>query len=159
MSITGQPHVYKKDTIIRLKPLSLNSNNRSYVFSSSKGNIQNIINHLNNLNEIVGRSLLGIWKINSYFGLSKDPSESKSKNPSVFNTAKTIFKSGGVDYSSQLKEIKSLLEAQNTRIKNLEKAIQSLDDKIEPEPLTKEEVKELKESINSIKEGLKNIIG
>nr|AAD37338.1 aphid transmission helper factor [Cauliflower mosaic virus]AAU20338.1 aphid transmission protein [Cauliflower mosaic virus]AAZ95255.1 aphid transmission protein [Cauliflower mosaic virus]AAZ95264.1 aphid transmission protein [Cauliflower mosaic virus]ABY66556.1 aphid transmission protein [Cauliflower mosaic virus] len=159
MSITGQPHVYKKDTIIRLKPLSLNSNNRSYVFSSSKGNIQNIINHLNNLNEIVGRSLLGIWKINSYFGLSKDPSESKSKNPSVFNTAKTIFKSGGVDYSSQLKEIKSLLEAQNTRIKNLEKAIQSLDNKIEPEPLTKEEVKELKESINSIKEGLKNIIG
>nr|AHA91314.1 aphid transmission protein [Cauliflower mosaic virus] len=156
MSITGQPHVYKKDTIIRLKPLSLNSNNRSYVFSSSKGNIQNIINHLNNLNEIVGRSLLGIWKINSYFGLSKDPSESKSKNPSVFNTAKTIFKSGGVDYSSQLKEIKSLLEAQNTRIKSLEKAIQSLDNKIEPEPLTKEEVKELKESI---KEGLKNIIG
>nr|BAO53369.1 aphid transmission protein [Cauliflower mosaic virus] len=159
MSITGQPHVYKKDTIIRLKPLSLNSNNRTYVFSSSKGNIQNIINHLNNLNEIVGRSLLGIWKINSYFGLSKDPSESKSKNPSVFNTAKTIFKSGGVDYSSQLKEIKSLLEAQNTRIKNLEKAIQSLDNKIEPEPLTKEEVKKLKESINSIKEGLKNIIG
>nr|AFI61739.1 aphid transmission factor - helper component [Cauliflower mosaic virus] len=159
MSITGQPHVYKKDTIIRLKPLSLNSNNRSYVFSSSKGNIQNIINHLNNLNEIVGRSLLGIWKINSYFGLSKDPSESKSKNPSVFNTAKTIFKSGGVDYSSQLKEIKSLLEAQNTRIKNLEKAVQALDNKIEPEPLTKEEVKELKESINSIKEGLKNIIG
>nr|AGT42074.1 aphid transmission protein [Cauliflower mosaic virus]BAO53257.1 aphid transmission protein [Cauliflower mosaic virus] len=156
MSITGQPHVYKKDTIIRLKPLSLNSNNRSYVFSSSKGNIQNIINHLNNLNEIVGRSLLGIWKINSYFGLSKDPSESKSKNPSVFNTAKTIFKNGGVDYSSQLKEIKSLLEAQNTRIKNLEKAIQSLENKIEPEPLTKEEVKELKESI---KEGLKNIIG
>nr|AGT42102.1 aphid transmission protein [Cauliflower mosaic virus]BAO53250.1 aphid transmission protein [Cauliflower mosaic virus] len=152
MSITGQPHVCKKDTIIRLKPLSLNSNNRSYVFSSSKGNIQNIINHLNNLNEIVGRSLLGIWKINSYFGLSKDPSESKSKNPSVFNTAKTIFKSGGVDYSSQLKEIKSLLEAQNTRI-------QSLENKIEPEPLTKEEVKELKESINSIKEGLKNIIG
>nr|BAO53362.1 aphid transmission protein [Cauliflower mosaic virus] len=159
MSITGQPHVYKKDTIIRLKPLSLNSNNRTYVFSSSKGNIQNIINHLNNLNEIVGRSLLGIWKINSYFGLSKDPSESKSKNPSVFNTAKTIFKSGGVDYSSQLKEIKSLLEAQNTRIKNLENAIQSLDNKIKPEPLTKEEVKELKESINSIKEGLKNIIG
>ena len=159
MSITGQPHVYKKDTIIRLKPLSLNSNNRSYVFSSSKGNIQNIINHLNNLNEIVGRSLLGIWKINSYFGLSKDPSESKSKNASVFSTAKTIFKSGGVDYSSQLKEIKSLLEAQNTRIKSLEKAVQALDNKIEPEPLTKEEVKELKESINSIKEGLKNIIG
>nr|BAO53418.1 aphid transmission protein [Cauliflower mosaic virus] len=158
MSITGQPHVYKKYTIIRLKPLSLNSNNRTYVFSSSKGNIQNIINHLNNLNEIVGRSLLGIWKINSYFGLSKDPSEFKSKNPSVFNTAKTIFKSGGVDYSSQLKE-KYLLEAQNTRIKNLENAIQSLDNKIEPEPLTKEEVKELKESINSIKEGLKNIIG
>nr|AAA96696.1 ORF II [Cauliflower mosaic virus] len=159
MSITGQPHVYKKDTIIRLKPLSLNSNNRSYVFSSSKGKLQNIINHLNKLNEIVGRSLLGIWKINSYFGLSKDPSESKSKNPSVFNTAKNIFKSRGVDYSSQLKEVKSLLEAQNTRIKNLENAIQSLDNKIQPEPLTKEEVKELKESINSIKEALKNIIG
>nr|BCW03858.1 aphid transmission protein [Cauliflower mosaic virus] len=159
MSVTSQPHVYKKDTIIRLKPLSINSTNKTYVFSSSKGNIQNIINHLNNLNEVVGRCLIGIWKFNSYFGLSKDPSESKSKNPSVFNTAKTIFKSGGVDYTSQLKEIKSLLETQNNKIKNLEMAIQSIDKKIEPEPLTKEEVKELKESIHSIKEGLKNIIG
>lgn len=158
--LTKLPHIYKKgETIVRLKPLAINKNNRVYVFSSAKSNIQSITNSLNNLNEIVGRILLGTWKINSFFGLSKDPSESTSKNPSVFDNAKTIFKSGGVDNTALLKEIKTLLESQNTRIKNLENQIESLADKIEPEPLTKDEVKDLKESIKYIRDKLKDIIG
>ncbi|QED42842.1 putative aphid transmission protein [Isatis caulimovirus A] len=158
-SPTAQPHIYKKGTtIIKLKPLAIRSD-KLYFFNSTKGSIQSIINHLNNVNEVCGRILLGIWKINSFFGLSKDPSESSSKSPSVFNTAKTIFKSGGVDNTALLKEIKSLLESQNSRIKNLENNLKAIDAKIEPEPLTKDEVKELKDSIQFIRDKLKDIIG
>nr|WNH14470.1 insect transmission protein factor [Physostegia virginiana caulimovirus 1] len=174
MSNTGQPHIYKKGTtIVNLKPLAINTDDKKYVFNSKKPNIQSVVNHANNLNEICGRILLGIWKLNSFFGLSKDPSESKSKNPSVFNTAKPIFKSGGVDHSAMLKEIKTLCEAMQTRNKNLDnkvdnlekkinqlqKDIKDLNSKIQPEPLTDKKIKDFEDALKRIDDKLKTVIG
>ncbi|ACB69764.1 aphid transmission factor [Lamium leaf distortion virus] len=167
MSITSKSHIYKKGTtIIPLKNLAINTDGKKYVFNSLKPNIQSVVNHCNNLNEVCGRILLGIWKLCSYFGLSKDPSEPHSKNPSVYDHAKTIFKSGGVDHSVILREIKSLIETQQTKnknlenkIDNLEKSIKDLSHKIEPEPLTHEKIKDFSNALKAIDDKLKNVIG
>lgn len=53
------PHFYKKGKPVRLKTLDDNTEKKEYVFSTTgKTGIQTIVNHCNNLNQIVARCLL-----------------------------------------------------------------------------------------------------
>lgn len=160
MSATQYPHLYKKDQILKIKPLQKLNNERKFFFSSLKGGISTVICHCNNLNELTGRALLGIWKLCSFFGISKDPSDklSVSKSQSVFDNAKTIFQGGGNTDKIQ-KELTVLLEniLQNQKI--LEKKVDELSSKIEPEPLTKADIEKTAKSLEIIETKLTQILG
>lgn len=167
MSLTTYPHIYKKEQILKLKPLNKLSNDRKFFFSSVKGTLPGIISHCNNINEILGRCYLGICKLNSFFGLSKDPSDklSVSKSPSVYNLASKIFKEGGGNddkHKEQVKLLEKIAQDQvilSKKIDELQTQVKELSSKIEPEPLTKEDIKKTYETLSRIESGLKGIIG
>ncbi|QED42826.1 aphid transmission protein [Silene caulimovirus A] len=162
---TTYPHIYKKEQILELKPLSKLTNDRKFFFSSLKGTLPGIISHCNNINEILGRCFLGIAKLNSFFGLAKDPSEKLSKNDSVYNLAKTIFSEGGSnrDHNKHLEKLlEKLLQDQvilSKKIDELQTQVKEMSEKIEPEPLTKEDIKKNYDILQKIENGLKGIIG
>lgn len=167
MSLTEFPHIYKKEQILRLKPLAKLNNERKFYFNSLKGTIPSIVYHCNNINEIVGRCFLGIAKLNSFFGLSRDPSDkmSVSKSPSVWNQARTIFKSGGGN-GEKHKELVKLLEKAlqdqkilEKKLDDLRQEVKVLSSKIEPEPLTKSDIEFTSETLRRIDESLKSILG
>lgn len=153
---TQMPHIYKKGQILKLKKLNegLDRTNRKYLFSSSGSGITSVINHCNNLNQIVGRNFLGISKLLHYFGISKDPSEKLSKGPTAFNQFSKDYpslKQGGEDNTKVLKELKTLFENLNSKIKNLEEKIDSLKKTDGNNDLSKQ--------LKNIEESLKKILG
>ncbi|CAA28357.1 unnamed protein product [Carnation etched ring virus] len=166
MSLTTYPHIYKKEQILKLKRLNKLSNDRKFFFSSVKGTLPGIISHCNNINEILGRCYLGICKLNSFFGLSKDPSDklSVSKSPSVYTLPSKIFKEGGGNGDNTTTQTDILKNAQDQvilskKIDELQTQVKELSSKIEPEPLTKEDIKKTYETLSRIESGLKGIIG
>ncbi|AMN10077.1 aphid transmission factor [Angelica bushy stunt virus] len=154
------PHVYKKGKILNLKKLDEGTNKpkRVYNFASSSGNITTIQNHCNNLNQIVGRNFLGIAKLLSYFGLSKDPSEKFSKEPTVYNKFRNLFSDRGRD-----KDLQPLLEKTYDKLSNLDNKIekQDIDLKklINREPVSRKEIEDFSREIKEIKEKLVAILG
>lgn len=158
--LTEFPHIYKKNQIFKFKGLSKNTNGRRFAFSSLKGTIPSLVNQGNNLNEIVGRCLIGIWKLNSFFGISKDPTDKPnvSKGQSVYNNARLIFKQGG-DMSKEFQTIKELLKNLLQDQKILEKKIEELNSRIEPEPLTKEKLDNLEGILSRLDNNVKTVLG
>lgn len=161
------PHIYKKGKILNLKRLEEGSNKpkRVYTFVSSTPTVITIMQHCNNLNQIVGRNFLGISKLLSYFGLSRDPSEKFSKEPSVFNNHKKLFLDRGKD-----KDLQPLLEKIYDNLSNLSAKTEKLDNKIENleinlqklinrEPVFSKEIEDFSKDIKEIKEKLVAILG
>lgn len=124
------PHIYKKGKILEFKKLNegIDLEPRKYVFSGVVGSnsLNTIVSSTNNLNQITGRCLLGIYNLLSYFGLSKDPSEKHSKSPSIFNRYNTSFRRGSDVEIEILRDIKELLKQQNANIKKLEVQLSQL---------------------------------
>ena len=84
------PHFYKKGKLVKFKTLDENTERKEYIFSTSgKAGIQKLINHCNNLNQIVARNFLKTSKLSHYFGISKDISTNFSKNKIPFNQFKS----------------------------------------------------------------------
>nr|KAJ0216087.1 hypothetical protein LSAT_V11C300116220 [Lactuca sativa] len=74
---------------VKIKTLDDNTEKKEYVFSTSgKAGVQTIVNHCNNLNQIIARCLLKTSKISHYLGISKDISTDISKNKIPFNQFK-----------------------------------------------------------------------
>ena len=110
------PHFYKKGKYVKIKTLDDNIERKEYVFSTSgKAGIQTVVNHCNNLNQIVARCLLKTSKINQYFGISKDISTNISKNKIPFNQFKTdlasVVKNNFV--KNDFEKLFELIEKQN----------------------------------------------
>lgn len=176
---TRQPHIYKKGSILKFKKLNegIDRTNRVYTFSSNSSTISAVNNQCNNINQVLGRNYLGTAKLLSYFGLSKDPSEELSKEPSIFKKFFKDFKDSpssskeGGDISKVLKNLQDLIEKQDSKVKNLEEKLDQLL-KRTPEQVVKE-VKEdltnkfkdilrkddLENKLKEIKDLLKQIIG
>ncbi|AFP95347.1 aphid transmission factor [Soybean Putnam virus] len=165
---TQMPHIYKKGRILKFKKLNegIDRTNRKYLFSSHGSGIQTVVNHCNNLNQVVARNFLQLAKLLSYFGLSKDPSEDYSKDPSVFkrffkDLPSTSFKKGGdkKDKNEILEKLTSLIEKQGTKLRDLESKI----DNFVKNDASKDDIKDLRidvrRRLDSIDESLKKIIG
>lgn len=148
------PHIYKKGKILNFKRLNegVDKTGRNYIFSGKVGinSINTIVSSTNNLNQITGRILLGIYNLLSYFGLCKDPSEKLSKTPRVFDKFSTFYKRQ--NEFEILKDIKNLLIKQNERIERL-------DDKINHLSSKKSESHIFTSKLNEIEEYLKKILG
>lgn len=164
---TQMPHIYKKGRILKFKKLNegVDRTNRKYLFSSTSSGIASVNNHCNNINQVVARNFLQLAKLLSYFGLSKDPSEDFSKDPSVFKKffkdfPLSTFKRGGdkENKAKVLEDLKSLIERQNSKLEDLEQKINDLKDNSAKENV--EELKQdLKKRLDHIDENLKKIIG
>ncbi|CAA29524.1 unnamed protein product [Figwort mosaic virus] len=156
------PHVYKKNKVLKLKPLDLSKNPRSYYFSSQNGSIQAIINHCNNINQITARNWLKLSKVLSYFGLEKDTSDSISKNKSPFNRflkdISHIFREGegSTKKASELGEILEKIKNLDLKIENLNKRIP---DNLVTKALIKELVKDFDERLTEVRDDIKKVIG
>ena len=150
------PHIYKKGRILEFKKLNegIDLEPRNYIFSGVLGSnsLNTIVSSTNNLNQITGRCLLGIYNLLSYFGLSKDPSEKLSKSPTIYNRYSTHVKKGSDTEIEILKDIKKLLVRQNAKIEGFEAQIAQLrNSKYDNEAL------DLK--LNGIEDYLKKILG
>ncbi|ALD49087.1 ORF2 [Atractylodes mild mottle virus] len=160
---TQKPHIYKKGKILTFKKLNegIDRTDRTYLFSSKSSGIAAVNNHCNNINQILGRTYLGTAKLLSYFGLSKDPSEDFSKEPSVF---KKFFKdipsssNEGENVEKTLDNLKDLIEKQNSKLKNLEEKIDQLA-KQTPEKAVNDLRDNLKKNLEEINDNLKKILG
>jgi Aphid transmission protein len=84
------PHFYKKGKFVRIKTLDDDTEKKEYIFSTTAGKagVKTIIQHCNNLNQIIARCFLNTSKIGHYFGISKDISLNFSKNKKPFNQFK-----------------------------------------------------------------------
>lgn len=172
------PHIYKKGKILNLKRLSeeVEQDLKNYTFSSHPGSarITTIIASTNNLNQITGRILLGVYKMLSYFGLSKDPSEKFSKAPSYFGKyCTTYFQRGGSSGSSssnRLEEIKNLINEINNKamnllvknneeIKKLTEQIDKLSKNKHEIPISRKEVVDFTSKLIEIEDYLRKILG
>ncbi|AAM53125.1 ORFII [Mirabilis mosaic virus] len=95
----ANPHIYKKDKYVRLKPLEpTSSKKRRYIFASNDetSSIKTIAAHCNNLNTIVAKNWLKLSKLLSYLGLEKDESEAYSKNKVPFGNFFTKLRASKV---------------------------------------------------------------
>ncbi len=108
------PHFYKKGKYVKIKTLDNTTEKKEYVFSTSgKVGIQTVVNHCNNLNQIVARCLLKTSKINQYFGISKDISANISKNKIPFNQFKTDLAFVVKNNKNDSEKLFELIEKQN----------------------------------------------
>ncbi|GJU08205.1 reverse transcriptase domain-containing protein [Tanacetum coccineum] len=107
--------------------------------------------------QIVGRNWIGISKILSYFGLSKDQSE-KSSKPKVSTFNKFWYqlqKDIEIDLSKYIKLLKDL----NAKVDRLEASINNLENfNIEPQ-VTESEIHNLTTALNKIQDQLNRVIG
>lgn len=155
---TEFPHIYKKGQIFKLKRLTGSTTERRFLFGSLQGTLPGVIRHCNNLNEITSRCLLGIWKLNSFFGISRDPTDKPnvSKGQSVYNKARIIFKGGGDrEFLIIKEELENLLQNQESLAQKLEE----INSRIEPEPLTKEKLVKLEEILSRLDKNVKTVLG
>lgn len=90
------PHIYKKGKVLNLKKLSdgTEPTNKRYTFGGTTGSLTTVMNSCNNLNQITGRGLLGIYKLLSYFGLSRDPSIQLSKEKNIYGQFSNFLEGG-----------------------------------------------------------------
>ena len=156
------PYIYKKGKVIHFKKLdNEDCSNTRYLFRSATPASLTSISHLgNNLNQVTGRCLLGIQKLLSYFGLSKDPSEQFSKNNSVFKNFNSNFERGENRAYENLEELKrELLWTQNEKLDFLEEKINFLSQKRDLIPITRDEVLDFTSKLNNIEEHLRKILG
>ncbi|GKA16606.1 hypothetical protein Tco_0696353 [Tanacetum coccineum] len=153
------PHIYKKGKILNFKKLDegIDPTSRKYVFSTANPSVANVINSTNNINQIVGRNWIGISKLLSYFGLSKDQSE-KSSKPKVSTFNKFWYqlqKDIEIDLSKYIKLLKDL----NAKVDRLEASINNLENfNIEPQ-VTESEIHNLTTALNKIQDQLNRVIG
>lgn len=93
MSKYDYPHIYKKGKILRIKKLGLNDevSGPKYTFRSTRPTLQNIVNHCNNMNQILANYWFKLSKLLSYFGLQKDLSDELRKDKSRWNGFKEEF--------------------------------------------------------------------
>lgn len=157
--VTDYLYGYKKIKILVFKPLVKLENGRKFFFLLKQGIFSVFIVHCNNLNEIVFRNFLGIFKLILFFGLQKDLSDKLFKNESVWDKVKTVFLDRGSDRFLVKENIKFLEKISNDLInlknkldedfknfenkviiilKDLEIQIKVIDFKIESEFLSKE---------------------
>ncbi|GKA20043.1 reverse transcriptase domain-containing protein [Tanacetum coccineum] len=153
LHIGETPHIGEASSSnIRIDPTS-----RKYVFSTANPSVANVINSTNNINQIVGRNWIGISKILSYFGLSKDQSE-KSSKPKVSTFNKFWYqlqKDIEIDLSKYIKLLKDL----NAKVDRLEASINNLENfNIEPQ-VTESEIHNLTTALNKIQDQLNRVIG
>lgn len=168
------PHIYKKGKILNFKRLNegVGKEPKNYIFSSLPGSarITTIIASTNNLNQMTGRILLGVYKLLSYFGLSKDPSEKFSKEPSIFGKYEASYfqrgGSGSSSSSSRLEDIKNLLTehknllvTHNKEIKKLTEQVERLSDNKHDIPISRKEVVDFTSKLMEIEEYLRKILG
>lgn len=150
------PHIYKKGKILEFKKLNegIDLEPRNYIFSGVLGSnsLNTIVSSTNNLNQITGRCLLGIYNLLSYFGLSKDPSEKLSRTPPIFNRFNNSVKKGSDIEIEILKDIRKLLVKQNAKIEGLEAQMSQLRN-------TKYDNEALDLKLNGIEEYLQKILG
>jgi hypothetical protein len=148
------PHIYKKGKILKFKSLDP-QNEKTYLFSSSKPDIQKLVNHTNNLNQITARCWLKMAKLLSYFGLEKDISDPLSKK-----TSWNLFKT---DLSSLIEEkderYKFLLQKQLATFEVLEEINLKLRPDLVTELNLQESIKILDEKIEKTYVLLKQVIG
>nr|QVW10193.1 putative aphid transmission factor [Atractylodes mild mottle virus] len=160
---TQKPQFFKKGKILTFKKLNegIGRTERTYFFSPKIPGIAAGKKPGNNINQILGRTYLGTAKLLSYFGLSKDPSEDFSKEPSVF---KKFFKdipsssNEGENIEKTLDNLKDLIEKQNSKIKTLEEKIDQLA-KQTPEKVVNDLRDNLKKNLEEINDNLKKILG
>ena len=178
-SLATNPHIYKKGKILMVRRLNegLGKEPKNFTFSSLPGNarITTIIASTNNLNQITGRILLGVYKLLSYFGLSKDPSDKFSKGPSVFGKycATYFYRSESNPTSSnrnKVEEMKNLLIEHNAKIlnllsknneevKKLAEEVKRLCDNKHDIPISRKEVLDFTSKLGEIEEYLRKILG
>ena len=128
MSKINFPHFYKKGKIVKIKTLDEDTEKKEYVFSApaAKSGVQTIINHCNNLNQIVARCLLQTSKMTHYFGISKDISMNVSKNKIHFNQFKTIL-AANTKNDFVKKDLEKLFETIETQNKLTLKLTQTIE--------------------------------
>lgn len=157
--VTDYLYGYKKIKILVFKSLVKLENGRKFFFLLKQGIFSVFIVYCNNLNEIVFRNFLGIFKLILFFGLQKDLSDKLFKNESVWDKVKTVFLDRGSDRFLVKENIKFLEKISNDLInlknkldedfknfenkviiilKDLEIQIKVIDFKIESEFLSKE---------------------
>lgn len=168
-SLAINPHIFKKGKVLNFKRLNegleKDKEPKNFIFSSLPGSarITTIIASTNNLNQITGRVLLGVYKLLSYFGLSKDPSDKFSKGSSVFGKyCATYFYRGENSSSSsknKLEELKDLLTQQNANIKRLAEMVGRLCDNKHDIPISRQEVLDFTTKLVEIEEYLRKILG
>nr|WNH14476.1 insect transmission protein factor [Physostegia virginiana caulimovirus 2] len=158
------PHIYKKKSVLKLKPLD-KEKPRTYLFASEHGGLQAVVNHCNNINQIVARNWLKLSKLLSYMGLEKDISESLSKNKVPFNRffedisnskrkgdggAKTTNKNENFD------KIFKKLELIVNKINQIEKKIPT---DVVTTPIVKELVEDFDKRLTEVRNDIKQVIG
>lgn len=161
MTSSMHPHIYKKGKVLNFKRLSEGTEptSRRYTFSGTTGSLTSVMNSCNNLNQITGRCLLGIYKLLSYFGLSKDPSIQLSKDHSIYGQFSNFFEGGDKRAATTLGEIQKLLVSQSAKLERLEARINHLDQDRNETPITRIEVLNFTSKLNEIQEYLRKILG
>lgn len=170
MSKIDFPHFYKKGKPVKIKNLDDTTEKKEYIFSTSgKAGIQTIVNHCNNLNQIVARCLLKTSKISHYFGITKDICIDISKNKKPFNQFKTDL---AFFVKNDFKRLIEIIEKQNNLTIKLTQSIDQhsilLEKSLKNNQFVEEVAKKaniegiLKESdlkITNIQDQLKQLIG
>lgn len=132
--VLGFPHIFKKGTPFRFSSLEKNKGNRKYYFSSSTGsNLTTIVNHCNNINQVLARVWLKIAKWNHFTGLQKDPINrspwtkgvDKIAFGSYWNKLRSILKEGGSgskpdDKNKDLEELTKMVREIQGRLRDLD---------------------------------------
>lgn len=156
------PHIYKDGQIISFKQLDegTDTNPTQFCFSGSTGNksITTLISSTNNLNQITGRILLGVFNLLSYFGISKDPSE-ESKTSNVFRHFHKTFLREEEAKKNNFEEIKILLKKQIEKSDLLEAQLNNMFAKRNDVPISRDEVLNFTSKLTEIEVYLKKILG
>jgi hypothetical protein len=147
------PHIVKKGRILQIKSLNKDSVHTHW-FSTNEVSIKAIQHLGNNLNAVSARTLLGLYKLLSFFGISKDPSHDLSKNPTNWNRFSNLLERGvyteNLAQSEQNQELVILIEKNNSEIQNLSCKI---------EQLANQEVQLLCHKVDKLEKYLKIILG
>lgn len=153
------PHIYKKGKILNFKKLDEGKTQaaKKYLFSTNNNSISSVVNSANNINQIVGRNWLGVSKLVSYFGLSKDQSENLSKpSSSTFNK---FWEHLTTTIKPDTSKIETLLNDLSRKVDLLDIKIKALEDLHKEPQITKQEITDFTVALNKIKNQLDRVIG
>lgn len=149
-TVLGFPHIYKKGSPFRFSNLDVKKgSNKKYFFSSATGSsLTTIVNHCNNLNQVLARVWLKMSKWNHYIGLQKDPINrspwTKGVNKVAFgdywNKLRSILKEGGSGSSKPDDKSKDDLETITKMVREIQGRLRDLDNRLPREYVTKKDV-------------------